>query len=71
MNRTTQMKMVREGEYVAEVQVELIETDDEWSPFLSLPDAEKLDKVRKALRSGDVARASEWARVYRLMPVAV
>lgn len=71
MNRTTQMKMVREGEYVAEVQVELIETDDEWSPFLSLPDAEKLDKVRKALRSGDVALASEWARVYRLMPVAV
>lgn len=71
MNRTTQMKMVREGEYVAEVQVELIETDDEWSPFLSLPDAEKLDKVRKALRSGDVARASEWARVYRLMPVAL
>ncbi len=71
MNRTSQLKMVHEGEYVAEVEVQLIETDDEWSPFLSLRDAEKLDQVRKALQVGDVARASQWARVYRLMPVAV
>lgn len=70
MNRKSQMKMVHEGEYVAEVEVQLIESDDEWSPFLSLHDAEKLDRVREALRAGDVARASQWARVYWLMPVA-
>lgn len=71
MNRTSQLKMVHEREYVAKVEVQLNETDDEWSPFLSLRDAEKLDQVRNALRLGDVARASQWARVYRLMPVAV
>ena len=39
-------KLVHEGNYVAEVDVELIETDDEWSPYLSLEEASKLDDVR-------------------------
>lgn len=29
-------KIVREGDYVAEVEVELIYTDEGWSPCLSL-----------------------------------
>jgi hypothetical protein len=32
---------------VAEVDVELIETDDEWSPYLSLEEAGKLDGFAK------------------------
>ena len=43
-------KLVHEGKYVAEVEVELIETDSGWSPYLSLDDAFKLDDVREALR---------------------
>jgi hypothetical protein len=38
---------------VAEVNIELIETGAEWSPYLSLEDAEKLDDVREALRRKD------------------
>lgn len=64
-------KLVREGDYVAEVVVQLIITDDEWSPYLSLDDAYKLDDVRAALRRGDLITASSLARVYKLMPVAV
>jgi len=64
-------KLVHEGEYAAEVDVELIETEEGWSPYLSLEDAEKLDKVREALRLGDVAAASRVARVYHLTPVSV
>ncbi len=64
-------KLVHEGEFVAEVDVVLIVTEDEWSPFLSLQDAYKLDDVRHALRHGDVEAASKWGRVYRLIPVAV
>ena len=48
-------KLVHEGEYVAEVDVSLIITDDEWSPYLSLLDAYKLDDVRQALRQEDIA----------------
>jgi hypothetical protein len=64
-------KLVHEGEYVAEVDVELIETDSGWSPYLSLDDAFKLDDVREALRRGDVRAASRRARLFMLTPVAV
>jgi hypothetical protein len=64
-------KLVHEGEYVAEVEVELIETDSGWSPYLSLDDAFKLDDVREALRRGDVRTASRQARLFTLTPVAV
>ena len=62
-------KMVREGGYVAEVDVELIETDSAWSPYLKPEDAYKLDDIRDALRSGDVKKASKMARVFQLKPV--
>lgn len=64
-------KLVQEGDYVAEVEVELLEDEQGWSPYLSLDDASKLDEVREALRRGDLPAASRLARVYRLTPVAV
>jgi hypothetical protein len=63
-------KLVHEGEYVAEVDVELIETGDGWSPYLALEDAYRLDDVREALRRGDVSAASRTARVFTLTPVS-
>ena len=64
-------KLVHEGNYVAEVDVELIESDTGWSPSLSLDDAYRLDDVRAALRRGDIKKASDLARVFELKPVAV
>jgi len=64
-------KLIHEGKYVTEVDVELIETDDEWSPHLSLEEAYKLDNVRKALRRGGLKEALRYGRVYTLTPVAV
>lgn len=71
MTTHRQIKLVREGQYVAEVEVELIEDGEGWSPYLSLEDAEKLDAVRRALRAGEVERLANVAKVFRLMPVAV
>lgn len=65
-----QKKLVHEGEYAAEVEVDLITTDEGWSPYLSLEDAERLDAVREALRRGDVRTASRNARVFHLTPVS-
>lgn len=62
-------KLVHEGQYLAEVDVELIESSDAWAPYLSIADARRLDDVRSALRRGDVAAASKLARIYRLTPV--
>ncbi|HEX9544332.1 MAG TPA: hypothetical protein VF955_04060 [Pyrinomonadaceae bacterium] len=62
-------KLIHEGQYVAEVDVELIENDDGWSPYLSLEDTKKLDDVRKALLRADLKKASELANVFELTPV--
>jgi hypothetical protein len=71
MRTRRQTKLIHEGGYVAEVDVELVETDTGWSPYLSLDDAYRLDDVREALRRGDVKTAAQHARVYTLSPVAV
>ena len=70
MNAKHYAKMVHEGKYVAEVDVEFIYTYEGWSPYLSLNDAYRLDDVREALRQGDVKSASRLARVYTLTPVS-
>ena len=69
MKRPAQ-RLLREGYYVAEVDVELIITEEDWSPYLSLEDVYKLDDVRQALRRGDIEAASRLGRVFRLTPVA-
>jgi hypothetical protein len=66
-NRT---KLVHEGRYVVEVSVELLETENEWSPYLSPEDAYKLDEVREALRRGDIKAAAQHGKVYTLTPVS-
>lgn len=64
-------KLVRAGNYLAEVELDLIVTDDDWSPYLSVQDACKLDDVRDALERGDIQAAARLARVFVLTPVAV
>jgi len=63
-------KIVHKGDYVAQVDVELIYTDEGWSPYLSMEDAYKLDDVREALKQGDLEAAAKLGRVYRLTRVA-
>jgi hypothetical protein len=70
MNKRRHTKLVREGAYAAEVEVELIEAEGGWAPYLSLDDAHKLDEVREALRRGDVRTASRLARVFSLTPLS-
>ena len=71
MSKRLHTKLIHEGQYAAEVEVTLIETEEGWSPYLSLADAQKLDAVRKALRRGDLVQASQLARVFQLTPVYV
>lgn len=63
-------KFIHEGQFVAEVEVELIEDDSSWSPYLSVADAARLDQVREALRRGNMKEAASIGRIYRLERVA-
>lgn len=71
MSKRKFKKLIHEGEYVAEVNVELIDSNEGWPPYLSLEDAYKLDNVRDLLRDGDIINASKLAKIYTLKSVAV
>jgi len=64
------VEFIHEGKYAADVSIVLIEDDTGWSPYLSVEDATKLDAVRQALRTGDIAAAAKHARVFELLPVS-
>ncbi|MFP4481008.1 MAG: hypothetical protein ACLFOA_09100 [Desulfohalobiaceae bacterium] len=70
MKRRKKIKYIHEGQYVAEVEVELLEDETGWAPYLSVEDAYKLDDVRDALRNGDLKSATKYGRIYELRPVA-
>ena len=70
MTNRTRTKFVHEGRYVAEVEVNLIESADGWSPYLSPEDAYRLDDVRDALKRGDLGFAARFGRIYEMRPVA-
>lgn len=67
--KSRHVKLIHEGRYAAEVEVELIYDDQGWSPYLSVEDAYKLDDVRDALRRGDIEAAAKLSRVFRLTPL--
>jgi hypothetical protein len=69
MSPRQKIKLVHEGQYVAEVAVEVAESEESWSPTISLEDAYKLDDVREALKAGDLKSAAQYGRVYELRPV--
>jgi len=70
MMRRKKTKYIHEGRYVAEVEVELMEGEGGWSPYLSVDDAYRLDDLRDALREGDLRLAARYGRIYELRPVA-
>ncbi len=61
---------IHEGRLVAEVEVDLIETDSEWSPSYSIDDVRRMEAAREALRRGDLEAASRIGRVFEMKPVA-
>ena len=71
MSHRQTTRLVREGNYVAEVSVDLMEAEGGWSPYLTLDDAYRLDDIRDALRRGDIRTASRMARGYKLTPVEI
>ena len=71
MSERERTKLVHEGNYVAEVDVELLEEPEGWSPYLSLEDVYRLDEVREALRRGDIKTAAKYSRVFSLTPITV
>jgi hypothetical protein len=71
MSKRRTIKMLYEGKYVAEVELDMIYSPEGWSPYISLEDANKLDDVRNMLKLGDIKSAMKFARIYTLTPVSL
>jgi hypothetical protein len=69
METKTHTKLLHESDFLGEVEVDLIDAEEGWGPYLSLEDVQRLDEVRLALRRGDIEAALKMAKVYRLTPV--
>lgn len=52
-----QVKYIHDGNSVAEVEIELEDSDTGWSPTMSVEDAYRLDDVRESLHQGDLETA--------------
>ena len=63
-------EFIHEGRYGAEIQVELIEDDTAWSPYLSPAEVRKLEAAHGALRRSDLVEAAKYGRIFELTPVA-
>ena len=71
MKQRRHTKLIHEGNYAAEIDVELISDDNGWSPYLAVEDTKKLDEIRQGIRRRDLKRASQLARLFELTPVEI
>jgi hypothetical protein len=59
-----------EGRYMAEVEIRCEYHGTPWSPIVMQEDEFKTDRVRAALKRGDIAAAKREARVFEIREVA-
>ena len=65
------IKHIHVGRIAAEVEVTLHYDDEiDRSPTIGPDDTEKLDRVARALKKGEVAAAAKEAKVFELLPLA-
>jgi hypothetical protein len=65
------IKHIHEGRYAADVEITMhYDSEMDWSSTIGPDDIGKLDRVRQALRRGDIATAAKEAKVFELLPLA-
>ena len=64
-------ELIREGNYCAEIEIRCIDDGSPWAPVVVKEDVFKADRIRLALRCGDIAGAAREAKVFELVPVTV
>jgi hypothetical protein len=67
--RRKSTKLICEGKYAGQVAIECW-YDESWSPIISIGDARKLERVRLALRRGNLVEAAKDGQVFELTPLA-
>jgi hypothetical protein len=67
---TRETQLVREGDLVVSVEVELTHDDQNpWGPTFTPADVEKLVLAQRALRANDLEAAGKFGSLFRLSPL--
>ncbi len=69
MNNCHKM-LISEGPYAAEIEYREIDDKSGFGPLVAKEDALKMDRVRLALRRGDLVAAARDAKIFEMHPVA-
>jgi hypothetical protein len=63
-------QMIHEGRFAAEIDIRIEEDGSPWGPTVDKEDVFKSDRVRLALRRGDISAEAKEAKVFELLPLA-
>jgi hypothetical protein len=64
------IKHIHVGKYAANVEITHHYDGSGWEPAIDAEDVHKLERVRAALRAGDLEAAAKEAKVFELLPLA-
>jgi hypothetical protein len=71
MGTITRTKRIYVGDVMAELDVVMSDEPDAWGPHAAPSELDRIDEVRRALKSGNLEAASKSARLYSVKPLAI
>jgi hypothetical protein len=71
MGTITRTKRIYVGDVMAELDVVMSDEPDAWGPHVDPSELDRIDEVRRALKSGNLEAASKSARLYSVKPLAM
>jgi len=71
MGNLTKTKRLYVGNVMAEMEVSMTDQPEAWGPHIDPVELDRIDAVRKALKSGDFETAAQEARLYSVKPMAM
>ena len=71
MMTLTKTKRIYVGDIMAEIEVVMTEEPEAWGPHISPHELDRIDRLRRDLKAGDLESAARQAKLYSLVPLAV
>ncbi len=71
MSNFTKTKRLYVGDVMAEMEIRMTDQPEAWGPHIDPVELDRIDTVRKALKSGDFVTAAKEARLYSVKPMAM
>ena len=68
---STKTKRIYVGDVMTEIDVVMSDEPSAWGPHIDPSELDRIDQVRRALKSGNLKAASKQAKLYSIKPLAM